>query len=74
MKQNILNPYHSAYPETVCASGDTRDGDCLVGFVMRWAFFGLLMWWISSALGSHAIAWLIGLAIGFALVRKELCA
>jgi hypothetical protein len=64
MKQTILNPYY-ARPEAA-------DAECLGKFVMRWAFFGVLMWWIWSWLGwSHAIVWVIGLGLAFSMVRKE---
>lgn len=63
MKQTIL--YHPPY------SLERADEECLGRFVMRWAFFGILMWWLSSAIGLHGLAWLIGLVMAFAMVRKE---
>lgn len=73
MKQNILNPAYRLVSPGTGTPAETEGGLCLTGFTMRWALFGILMWWISSGLGwSHAVTWLLGLAIGFAMARKEL--
>jgi hypothetical protein len=66
MKQTILpNEYPARFDEM----------PCLVGTALRWGFFGLLMWWLWPAAGHYGtqtILWLIGLAVAFAMVRKEL--
>lgn len=63
MKQTIL------YTDTRALS--PFNDVCLGRVVVRWAFFGVLMWWLSTALGFHAIAWPIGLVLAFAMVRNE---
>ena len=71
MKQNIL----TSQITSAWRSATNREADhaeCLGWFVLRWAFFGLGMWWIWSAFGwSHGIAWVIGLVMAFSMVRKE---
>jgi hypothetical protein len=74
MKQITLNPNFPGPDAALYSAGDAAEGGCLAGLVMRWAFFGLVMWWIWSSFGSHGFAWLAGIAIGFALARRELCA
>ena len=75
MKQiTLTSPYGGRYDAAYGAPHDAG-AECLGRFVMRWAFFGIGMWWIWSALdGSHALAWLIGLGLAFAMARKDLCA
>lgn len=67
MKQNIMLSNGTA--------SEAAYGTCLTGFTMRWALFGVLMWWLSSIGHSHGgsqmMTWLIGIAAGFALARRD---
>ena len=72
MKQTILNPSYTIQDAGGRDVADSPDGPCLSGFVLKWALFGLAMWWLWSATGLHSMAWLIGLAIAFIVVSKEL--
>lgn len=74
MKQTILNPPHLYYDGDDPFVTGGPEAECLGKMVVRWALFGVMMWWLWSALaGLHALVWLIGLAVAFAWTRKELC-
>jgi|HubBroStandDraft_3_1064219.scaffolds.fasta_scaffold362894_2 hypothetical protein len=75
MKQTILNqsPRYTYRNDSFVTAGP--EAECLGKIVVRWALFGVMMWWLWSAFaGLHAFVWLIGLGVAFAWARKELCA
>ena len=52
------------------------EGPCLLGMAMRWALFGLMLWWLwpsgSHAFSGHIFAWVIAITMAFWMLRQDL--